>query len=58
MKKYAKTLKEAKAIFKTKTGQEYAIPNHNNIRIFTLSKKNQTPTRKYYIGSNIEFINR
>lgn len=59
-KKYAKTLGEAKAVFKKQTGVDYdrLNPHYSQIRIFTLKKPFKTATRKYYIGTYIDYINR
>lgn len=57
---YAKTLVEAKKIYKAKTGVDYDINNkgYSGVRIYTLKKSNQTPTRKFFIGTYMEYINR
>jgi hypothetical protein len=60
-KLYAKTLKEARELYKAKTGHEYS-QRHTQMtteNIFKLKKgMGKTVTRKYYVGSYIQFINR
>ena len=60
VKKYAKTLKEARELYKAKTGREYnVITQSTSVSIFTLKKgMGKTINRRYYVGSYIEFINR
>ncbi len=59
---YAKTLSEARDIFKAKTGVDYAERDKRysgGISIYALkTKKGKTATRKYYVGSYMEYINR
>lgn len=59
-RKYAKDLTEAKKIFKAKTGADFKQleAHHSGIRIYRFKKANKTPTRKFFIGSHIEYINR
>lgn len=57
MKKYTKTLKEAKELFKQKTGENYDLNNpHHSIKIFRLKIK-KTSQRKYFVGTVIEWLN-
>jgi hypothetical protein len=60
-KLYAKTISEARCLYKSKTGHEYT-DRHNqitNVSIFKLKKGyGKTENRKYYVGSWIEYINR
>lgn len=57
---YAKTLEEARQIFKAKVGVSYSMlfPHPSGVRIYTLKKPYKTKTRKYYIGTYMDYINR
>jgi hypothetical protein len=56
-KKYAKNLIEAKKIFKEKTGSTYTIGSKiKGIEIYKL--KNPTNTRKYFVGTYMEWLNK
>ena len=59
MKKYAKNLKEAKEIFKDKTGFNFGVNDQNNatgITIYKLKIK-RTPKRSYFVGTYLEWLN-
>lgn len=53
MKNYTQTLLQAKKLIKERTGKRYT--KINGLRIFKL--KTQTPTRKYFVGSEFEWLN-
>lgn len=57
-KKFTETLLEAKKLFKLKTGYDYDTEKHSasTINIYKL-KTMKTKTRKYFIGSHIEWLN-
>lgn len=57
-RKYTKTLSEAKKLFKLKTGTEYGkgIDHYSGIRIHKLQIM-KTKTRKYFVGTHLEWLN-
>jgi len=55
---YAKTFIEAKQIFKAKTGIEYVVGHQQTTRLYRFFKRNQTPTRKFFVGTEMEYIHR
>lgn len=56
-KNYAKNLVEAKKIFKEKTGSSYTIGSKvKGIEIYKLKKP--TATRKYFVGTYMDWLNK
>jgi len=57
-RQYAKSLKEAKQLFKERTGADYdrGVHHHSGVRIHTLKKP--TPMRKHYVGTYMEWLNK
>lgn len=58
MKKFARTLPEAKEQFLKKTGVNFNpnVTHHSGIKIWKLKSK-KTNTRRYFVGSFIEWLN-
>lgn len=56
MKKYCRNLKEAKCQYKEVTGRNYPNENTQGVQIFKLKIK-KTPTRNYFVGTFIEWLN-
>ena len=57
-RKYTETLPDAKKLYKLKTGYEYDNKSIDRyaVAIFKL-KAAKTKTRKYFVGSYIEWLN-
>jgi len=57
-RKYTTTLAEAKKLYKLKTGCDYVKPyhHHSGVLIYAL-KIMQTKTRRYFVGTYIEWLN-
>lgn len=56
-RKYTKTFAEAKELFLRKTGFIYGLDNsRTSTSIFKLKIK-KTPTRNYFVGTKLEWLN-
>lgn len=56
-KKYAKTLREAKKLYEERTGKDFdKVNTFSGVTIYKL--KSPTPTRKYFVGTHLEWLNK
>ena len=55
---FTATKSDALKLFKIKTGKPYIVPNYSEIRIFHYKLSKQTKTRKYMVGTYLEYLNR
>jgi hypothetical protein len=57
-KKYAKDMVEAKKIYKERTGIVWKDAGYKPSGVTIYKLKNQTPTRKYFVGNHMEWLNK
>lgn len=57
-KKYAKDMAEAKKVYKERTGVVWKESGYKPAGVTIYKLKNPTPTRKYFVGTHIEWLNK